>query len=282
MSTVSARAASASVEGTDLLDSGHAAPTAVQLKAVIALARVEARRVLLHPAYLMIFVFMVLSGYVELAAVGQIGPTQLVEILLVVFTFYLPMIAIFPASLVASSARRAGATETLAALPISSSRRTIATLLASFAPATIAAIAALAIWQLSRGLPTYELERPAALIAVPLLYLGISGLAVAASRWLPWPGVPIAIVVGLFVWVINATSSASAFAYLTAPWLVVPDAGHALLLARYSDLWHTVYLLGLIALAWTVAILRDRIRLMLLISVPIGLLTLLAGWAQLP
>lgn len=280
MSTVGARAASASVEGTDLLDSGHAAPTAVQLKAVITLARVEARRVLLHPAYLMIFVFMVLSGYVELAALGQIGPTQLVEILRVVFTFYLPMIAIFPASLVASSARRAGATETLAALPISSSRRTIATLLASFAPATIAAIAALAIWQLSRGLPTYELERPAALIAVPLLYLGISGLAVAATRWLPWPGVPIAIVVGLFVWVINATSPGSAVAYLTVPWLVSDE--QVLLVAGYSDLWHTIYLLGLIALAWTAAILRERIRLMLLISVPIGLLTLLAGWAQLP
>lgn len=282
MSTVSARPTSESVESTDLLDSGSAAPAAVQIKAVVGLAWVEAGRVLLHPMYLATIVFLLLAGQVEYFLEAQTGRKASFDALAVLFTFYLLLVAIFPASLVASSARRAGATETLDALPISSAQRTTAALLASFGPATIAAVAALAIWQLSRGLPTYELEHPASLIAVPLLYLGISGLAVAGTRWLPWPGVPVAILVLLFVWVGSASSSDSAAAYLTAPWLVVTDGKYALLVAGYSDVWHTVYLLGLVALAWTAAILRDRIRLMFLIGVPIGVLTLLAGWAQLP
>lgn len=286
MSTLSAQAASGSVDSTDLLDSRSVAPTAVQLKAVLALARVEAGRILLHPAYLATFVIILplggVGGYLTAVASGQFERTLLMELLLALFIFYLPMATIFPASLVASSARRAGTTELLDALPIGSTYRTTATLLASFGPAIIAAIAAIAIWQLSLGLPDYELEYPASLIAVPLLYVGISGLAVAGTMWLPWPGVPIAIVVGLFVWVVAATSSGSALAFLTAPWFVQSEADQVLIVAGYSDLWHTVYLLGLVALAWTAAILRERIRLMFLIGVPIGVVTFLAGWAQLP
>lgn len=280
MSALSARAVSESVESTDLLESGSAAPA--QLKSVMALAFVEARRVLLHPVYLTTIVFLLLAGQVEYFLEAQTGRKATFDALASLFTFYLPMVTIFPASLVASSARRAGATETLDALPISSAQRTTAALLASFGPATIAAVAALAIWQLSRGLPTYQLEHPASLIAVPLLYLGISGLAVAATRWLPWPGVPVAILVGLFVWVGTAMGSVNALAFLTAPWVVQSEADQVLATAGYSDLWHTVYLLGLVALAWTAAILRNRIRLMFLIGAPIGVVTLLAGWAQLP
>jgi hypothetical protein len=122
----------------------------------------------------------------------------------------------------------------------------------------------------------------AAVATAPLLFLGTAALACAAARWLPWPGVPIVVLVGLVEWVLNTHESHNAAAVLTAPWIAFPDRDHAQYIVGYSGLWHLGYLLGLTLLAATAALWRDDVRRMLAIGLPVGAFTALAAWAQLP
>jgi hypothetical protein len=252
--------------------------------AVVALASVEARRLVLHPIYLVIVAMFVVTGSVSAVNWStHITRKTVAEIIGTLFLLYLPLLATFAASLVASSARRAGADEMLAALPVTARSRSAALILASLAPAALSGLAAAAVWYLQRDVDASIPVEGVALIGTPLLYVGITCLALAAARWLPWPGVPVGIVIGLFAWVATARSSSHAFVVLTAPWLAGPDEpAQAHVIAGYSDVWHLIYLIGLIGLAATAALFRDDLRRMVAVGFVIGLPTVFAAWAQLP
>jgi hypothetical protein len=256
-----------------------------RIRSVLALSRVEARRMVVHPAYLVAAVYVVTVMGSDLVQATDNNRKTVIETIEMFALFLFAMISIFPASLVATSARRAGAQETLSAVPATPRMRTAAILLGACAPAAIATLAVLISYVLRQDLPPFtdipELTG-AAVASTPLLYLGAAALACAAARWLPWPGVPIVVLVGLVIWVANTHTSHSAAAVLTAPWLAYPDMDDANHIAGYSGLWHLGYLLGLTLLAATAALWRDDARRMTAIGIPIGLFTALAGWAQLP
>jgi hypothetical protein len=252
--------------------------------AIVALALVEARRLVFHPAYLGVLGYVIVGGGIgALHGFSNINLKGTAEFIGLVFIFYLPLIAIFAASLVASSARRAGADEMLAALPVTLRGRSAALVLAGLGPAAVSGLAAVVLWYLHRDIAKPPIPvHGAALIGVPLLYLGITCLGLAAARWLPWPGVPVAIVIGLFAWVAKTHVSSDPVAVLTAPWVVAPEDDKALVIVGYSDLWHLVYLTGLVGLAATAALFRDDLRRMVAVGVAIGVPTAFAAWAQLP
>jgi hypothetical protein len=253
--------------------------------AVVALASVEARRLVLHPAYLAVAGYVVIGTGVGVAqAFADVTRKNAAELIGLLFLLYLPLIATFAASLVASSARRAGAEEMLAALPVTARGRSAALILGSLGPAAVGGLAAATVWYLQRDIDNASIPVwGVALVGTPLLYIGITCLALAAARWLPWPGVPAAIVVGLFAWVATARGSSHAVLVLTAPWLAAPDdAAQARVIAGYSDVWHLVYLIGLIGLAATAALFRDDLRRMVTVGVAIGVPTVFVAWAQLP
>ena len=252
--------------------------------ATVSLAAVEARRILLNPAYLPALGYGLLVTGVDFGhGISQVTRASAAEFIGILASFFFPLVAIFAASLVATSARRAGAEEMLGALPVTARTRSAALLLAGLAPAAVGAIGAGTAWYLERGIAAPHLGLSGgAFAAIPLLYLGVGALAVAAARWLPWPGAPLALMVALVLWVTHAHGSSHAAAVLTAPWIVAPDTGRAIFVAGYSDVWHLVYLSGLVGLAATAALFRDDLRRMIVIGTAIGLPTLLAAWAQLP
>lgn len=252
--------------------------------ATVSLAAVEARRVLFHPTWIVVLGYGLVVVGVDLSqGIGHITPGKVAEILAILFVVFLPLNAVFAASLVATSARRAGSEETLGALPVTAKGRTLALLLAGLAPAAVGGLAAATVWYLQNDLlqPSMEISG-SALAATPLLYLGSTALAVGAARWLPWPGVAATLVICLFVWVSTTHGSPNAAAVLTAPWIVDPDDDRAAVIAGYSDVWHFIYLSGLVGLAATAAVFRDDIRRMIAVGIAVGLPTLFAAWAQLP
>jgi hypothetical protein len=252
--------------------------------ATASLAAVEARRFLTHPVYLVVLGYGVLVTGIDFThGFANVTRGDVAEFLAILFVVFLPLNAVLAASLVATSARRAGSEETFGALPVTGRGRTLALLLAGSGPAAVGGLVAATVWYLQKDLvqPSMELSG-GALAATPLLYLGTTALAVAAARWLPWPGVALVLVVGLFVWVSSTHGSSHAAAVLTAPWIVDPDTDKVAVIAGYSNVWHFVYLSGLVGLAATAALFRDDLRRMIAVGIAIGLPTLFAAWAQLP
>ncbi|PZS31802.1 MAG: hypothetical protein DLM58_11080 [Pseudonocardiales bacterium] len=259
-----------------------AVATRHQFAAIGALARVEGRRLILHPAYLGVGGYLVIGGVGTVSqGIAQITRHGVSEILNILFAIFVPLIALFPASLVATSARRAGAEETLAALPVSQRGRSAALLLACLVPAAIGSAAVATGWWLD-GTAASTGDHPATLFGTPFLYLGVGALAVAAARWLPWPGAALVLVVGLWSWVGVVVHQDNAFAVLTAPYLLISDTAMNVSIVGFSDAWHTAYLAGLVALASVAALYRDDLRRMFAIGIPVGALTLALAFAQLP
>jgi hypothetical protein len=256
-----------------------------QFAAMGALARVEGYRLIRHPAYLMAGGYLLFAGGIEsidaLRGVSQINKHNTAELLVILFGLFLPLLAVFPASLVATSARRAGADEMLAASPVSERQRVGALLLASLVPATIGSSAVLIAWLLDHGV-NEDTHSALTFLGTPFLYLGVGALALAAARWLPWPGVAVGLLVGLWVWVVSVVYVHSAFVVLTAPYLIISDTAKNPAINGYSDIWHTVYLAGLVALAAIAALYRDELRRMFAIGIPVGLATLAVAVVQLP
>jgi hypothetical protein len=197
---------------------------------------------------------------------------------------FVPLMSLLPANLVASSARRAHAEETLAAAPLSARTRTLALCLASFGPAAVSAAGAVAYWWVAyRAGPVLDDAVPMAAIAsVPLLFVGAGTLGIATARWVRVPGAAFAVMIALGTGTI-AFANTGLGAWL-CPWVGAYAEAENPLAASGSHLWHAVYLLGLSGLAAVAALVRHPggRRPLLITGAGIALLTALAGWAQLP
>ena len=260
-------------------------PRAVVSRRLAPLIGREARRLARHPVLWLAPVIVVAATSVETPTSGRTAGYWYGTIFVAV-TFFAPLIALFAANLVASSARRSRAEETLNATPITDTRRTwamclgVALLLAGIGAA---GVGAMALIDSVNDIPPDVRLTAGELAQLPFILAGAGLLGVLAARWLPFTGGALITLVaatlgGLVVfrridsgvWWMWWTTTGTAFDDRPPgpgePWL------------------HAAYLAGLCACATVAAVYRDRTqwRRLALVGVPVVAATLALGWLQLP
>jgi hypothetical protein len=248
------------------------------------LARRQGLRMLRHPVLLLGAAWFVL-GY---GIGGPTTPYDRYSAVTGMLAFMLGPGSFFAANLVASSDRRCGAEEWTPSLPMPAVHRTAALLLACLVPAAAVGMLDLAAVAL---VGPHEATMPLLwqhVASVPLVVLGATVLGVAVARLLPWPGVPLAVMVGLVVFNARMAGDHSYLGFYVdfAEW--TPSS------AAYADVippmrpgspsWHLIYLAALCGLAACGALLRDARRWWLPFTAGgvLGALVLVAGALQLP
>jgi hypothetical protein len=242
------------------------------------LARVQARRVARHPALLL----GALWYFLGVGLGGPETPYDLYSGATATVVFLLAVPAYFAVNLVATSGRRSGVDEWTAGLPLPPLHRTVAILLAAAVPAAMS-VAASVLWLVSgdgdTGLPLLWQHLVSPWVAV----LGAGLLGVAVARLLPWPGMPLVVVVAVVTanfWV------AGRWAYLGAYVDFVRWTDQDVIPAREpgSASWHLAYLTALCALAAAGALLPVARRrwLPFAFGAVAGAVVLVAGYLQLP
>ncbi len=252
---------------------------------ILRLAATEARRILLHPVHL-------LFGAALVAVMGLSGDPRTVfsdaanvsEGLAYLFLLYYGLVVFVAANLVASSPRRSGADTQLAATPVGGFGQTAAVCLGALGPAGVGGIVAAIIYQLSYGavVPVAKSFAVAELLVLPLCALGAGLLGIAVARWLPWPVVPLVVLVGMVMWVALAQGKGN-WAW-SVPWTTSYAFIDDNALREGSQAWHAAYLAGLASLAALAALLRHpgHRRLLLGSAVLVTVATGVAGVLQLP
>ena len=226
-----------------------------RLRSVLALTRIEGRRLITHPAIL------VSAGLIALFAVR--GP-HMFEFLFLGGIGYLVLGigTLVAAHLCASRSGRDGTEELLTSLPLRESDRTAAGLLAMAVPLTgalvIAGVLATVIRPWAGASARLDVEPRTVMHGLvdfaqgPLLiaFLGVVGIMLA--RWLPTPiGVPVAI--GGIV----AINSLTGLSDGPMRWLN-PASNYSAATPEPASMmvWHLVYLVGLIFVLGLVALAR--------------------------
>lgn len=265
------------------------------VRAVALLGWREGRRMLASPAYLLIVgVLLLLTVGVATdlpRGRGLPGRVALQGYLGMLIT-YGALATLFAASLVASSARRTGADGVLDAAPVDPQLRTLATGLGVLlGPVGVASLLTLLLWYVEHGItpPLPVTLRAWEYVQLPLIVLGAGLLGLAAARWVPWPGVPLALFTALIAWTMWSANSLyrGGDAGFLMPYVIsrqdVIGFGTATPLGWPG--WHAWYLLGLCLLALAAALWRHRPlreRTVLGFAVLAALLTVSAAWMQLP
>jgi hypothetical protein len=252
-------------------------------RALPALARAEARRILTHPVDLLLGLYLVMIGGVETSQLGLPSRDTTQDVLALLGYLCAGVFTFFAANLVASSARRSRAASQLEAAPTGPQAQTLGTCLGVLGPALVATAVAAALWFVGHTGP--DLDRALSVpevAAIPLCTLGAGLLGVAVARWLPWPGAPAVVMVGLIAWIVAVSSRGDLL--WTMPWSTSPNYHDDPSLLAGSQVWHGAYLLGLGLLAGVAALLRHppHRRALLLLGGVLGAGVLLAGVAQLP
>ena len=257
--------------------------TGAALRTPWVLGRAEARRLVVHPAYLAgALVVVPTMGLRAVSDAGLPSARRVVDVVVNVQLVWYGLMSLLAAGLVASLARRSHATEMLAAQPAGPGSRAAGHCLAVvLGPATVSAVLTGAAWVLERGQqqPTFT---GAELAQVPLVVLGGGLLGVLAARWLRWRGGLLVALVGTVVvtgWLLGQDR----YGWL-APWSTARTVLDDDDFARGSQLWHAAYLALLCGLALLAVCLPDAQRKRPLVVLGSLLLTatVVAGWAQLP
>ena len=270
-------------------------PTAVRASVRIQPARVlpvarelalaEARRIVTDPLVLLgtaLFCAMIVVSSGE-------GPGSGYDGLLTGPTFFIGVFTYFAAHLAASRPQRHRCRDEHASLPAPTVARTAGLCLAAIGPALLAVVlmALVLAWYAAGRVDLPVWPSAVELAAGPLTVLGGALLGIMVARWLPFPTAPVLVMIAV-VAVTFVLSEAWGGRYaLLAPYatfsVYVDDGswgGHT----AGSPTWHAVYLAALCGLAACGALLRDVRRpvLPLLAGAALGVLTVVAGLAQLP
>ena len=239
-----------------------------------ALARIEGRRIVRHPAFLLGLVGSVYTLWSERA-----GDVQQYWMLLGQAMTALAAMTFLVGFLNAARVHRDDAEELFGALPAGPAERTAGMLLALWAPAAVAAVTVAIAWLLEVGpdgriLIDLEPLNPSLLepAQAPLIVAAFGALGICFGRWTPQtalaPLLTLAIGVGPIAWSI--------------PWVVlgtVPylPSGNTWLVGPPG--WHLVFLAGVIAAAGGLALLRDSRRTATVALTAAGAAALVLGLA---
>lgn len=269
---------------TDLLAarSDHASlavPALSRARLVADLSRLHGLRIVKHPVMLIGVVW-----YLVGMGIGTPDtPYDTYSAVTGMVAFLVGPPVFFASNLVASSERRSGADEWMPALPLRGSDRVFGLLLAGLAPAALALVLSLGVLALSSSALVAMPVAWEHVASVPLVVLGAAVLGVAVARLLPWTGLPLLVMVALVtvnLWV-SERYDYLGFYVDFAEWT---DTAAVPAMRPGSPGWHLIYLVGLVGLAASGALLRDarRRRLPFASGAVFASVVLVAGWAQLP
>jgi len=265
------------------VDSVTGPRTAVSRRLAPLIGR-EARRLARHPVLWLVPVIVVLTTAVETPSNGRTAGYWYGTIF-VAIAFFGPIIALFPANLVASSARRSRAEEMLSVMPTTDTRRTLAMSLGVALPlagAGAVGVGAMALIDSFNDIPPDELLTAGELAQLPFILAGAGLLGVLAARWLPFTG-------GALLTLVASTLGGVVLfrRFDSGVWWMWWTTGTTTFEDRPpvpGEPWlHVAYLFGLCACATVAAVYRDRTQWtrLALVGVPVVAATLALGWLQL-
>jgi hypothetical protein len=265
------------------VDSVNAGPrTAVSR--LMPLIGKEARRLVRHPVLWLVPAVVAAATAVETPSLGRTAGYWYGTIFVAV-AFFGPLLVVFSANLVASSARRSRAEEMLQVTPTTDTRRTRAMCLGIALPlAAIGAIAAgaMALIDSVNDIPPVDLQTAGELAQLPFILAGAGLLGVLAARWLPFAG-------GVLIMFVVATLGATSLFHrfdsgIWWMWWSTSTTFENVPPVPGQPWLHVAYLAGLCACATVAAVYRDRTQWtrLALIGAPVLAATLALGWLQLP
>lgn len=248
--------------------------TSAEWSTIRQLGAVEARRMLLHPAYLFCLAFTVLAGAFLVWGDG-VGPDPLpglpYAVAMLFGALFYPLATVVAANRVAAATLRRAPRETLDVTPTREQQRTMAACLGVVrGPALIGVAVMLFMDVIAPFAPTAStlngltprgvLEH----LQVPVIVLGGGLLGIALARWVRIPGALALVVLALwFSHLTIADAAQTAGGLVSGPvWLVLiptwlfTDATMLTPFPVSQEMWHLVYLLGLALLAGVAALLH--------------------------
>jgi hypothetical protein len=227
-------------------------PDRVGSRALPHLAASEAVRLVRHP---LIVAGSLISAGLAAAVLAGAPPNNVYEALTVLYSFVLGPLAFFTARLAASRDRRSRLSRVLDATPVRERTRTIALLIACCGPAALVAAMAGATVIAYRTADATPPRWPTigVLLVQPVTVLGGGLLGVMTARWLPWPGAGLTVMAILVIWVqLAGYDTRHETARSLAPYRALSTTNATGTVIAYfpgSLTWHTLYLLGLCAMA---------------------------------
>ncbi|MEU8616114.1 hypothetical protein AB0C29_49845 [Actinoplanes sp. NPDC048791] len=266
------------------------------------LGRVEARRMMRHPAYWVgLAWFALLSANLTIDVVrgrDEIWNALYGVTLLGACLLYAPL-TVVSANRVAAATFRRQVREPLDAAPVDARQRTVGTMLGLLRGPVLVGVAAMVVMSVVAPLTEPTAGDPAngsygrgvlEHLQVPVLVLGAGLLGIALARWVPVPGALPLVVLTLWfgTGAIYAAADAGGAVHAPtwfAPWIMwaAENAGPARDQPLGQEMWHLAYLLGLSLLAGAAALLRtpgNRKGLWCAAAAAV-VVTGLAGWQQL-
>ena len=228
---------------------------------VPALARQEARRLLLHPLTLVGFAIFLVNASATL--LEDYGPRSAFETTNMVLSFYPGLLLVLAANLLATRDRRADSDELLAPLPGRAEERFLAQALAALAPATVGLAAVLALHAAYLATDRYVVvPTPWHLLAGPVTLVGACLFGSMLGVWVPGRAAGVVGLVALVVanvWLDNTAGYRPLGAAMSwARWGLYPDAWAGVVAG--SPALHVGYLVSLSAMAFAAAWVRVASR----------------------
>jgi hypothetical protein len=262
-----------------------AVPATVGRPVVLTLARLEARRLVTHPAMLVGWAMLALMLTVNVFDPGSIRSFDAIT---TSTTFYPGLFCVLAAHMVTTRDHRAGATDLLGAVPATREQRLLALILAAGAPALIALVVNIVARQYFVWQDTYvEVPGLAHLVQGPVTVLGGSLLGIMLGLWLPQRATPVIAMVTLVsvAVMLDSGSDSKLFGPLVS-WADWGDGqGETWSALEPGSPWaHVGYLLGLSGMAAAAAwwLVTSHRWLAVVLGLGFVVLAVAGGVAQLP
>ena len=249
----------------------------------VPLIGTEFRHLVRHPVLWLIPPVVVLTSSLDAATAGR-NASYWYGTIFVAVAFFAPLIVLFAANLVASSARRSRAEEMLNVTPTTDTRRTLAMCLGIALPlAAVGAVAAgaMALIDSVNDIRPEDVQTAGELAQLPFILAGAGLLGVLGARWLPFTGGAlitfVAATLGALV-VFRRFDSGSWWMW----WSTTTGFEEAPTVTVPGEPWlHAAYLAGLCACATIAAVYRTQRTRLVLVGGPVLAATLALGWLQL-